>query len=44
MIAFFFVSSSAGFIFENYLAVSVDLLLDKNYYNVSRVDLPVISS
>ena len=32
------------FVLDNFLAVSVDLLLDKNYYNITKNDLPAISS
>ena len=44
MLAYILVMVAAAFILENFLAVSVDLLLDKNYYNIPKNELPVISS
>ena len=44
MLAYIFVYSASSFILDSFLAVSIDLLLDKNYYNVAKNDLPVISS
>ena len=44
MIAYLLVMGGAAFILDSYLAISVDLLLDKNYYNIDKAFLPVISS
>ena len=44
MFAYLLVMAGSAFILDSYLAISVDLLLDKNYYNIDRADLPVISS
>ena len=44
MFAYIVVMVASQFILDINLAVSVDLLLDKDYYNIAKNDLPVISS
>ena len=44
MLAYILVMIASAFILDSFLAISVDLLLDKNYYNIAKNDLPVISS